>query len=244
MLVLLAHYSSPQATKLGAFICAGAAALGKSSFGARCGWICLWRQGRQVRPTMARDGEWVKKESLRGTTMACLSLTSCNRCPRGMPRQPCTCWRTARGKSRASKEGNAVSAKSWRLMVLSSGELTLAAHTNDGGGAKVKAGAELRLLNIPADAGRGMGLFEEIHGFSAPADTFEPFLKNAAKMFYGTPLRAFIKWFVEHRDYALTRVADLQAGFGEAYIPAAASGEIDARGSTVQLAVRGRRASD
>lgn len=70
-----------------------------------------------------------------------------------------------------------------------------------------------------------MGLFEEIHGFGSPAD-FSNHLRSAAKVFYGTPLRAFLKWFVEHRDYALGRVAELQDGFGKAYVPDRASGEI------------------
>jgi uncharacterized protein (DUF927 family) len=129
------------------------------------------------------------------------------------------------GKARAQKDGSAAATKSWAAIILSSGELSLSAHANESGGAKVKAGAEVRLLTVAADAGRGFGLFEDIHGFQSPAE-FSDHLKAKSKAIYGTPLRAFLRWLCENREQALSRVAELQELFGEAYIPRDASGEI------------------
>ncbi|HEV2202211.1 MAG TPA: DUF927 domain-containing protein [Bryobacteraceae bacterium] len=130
----------------------------------------------------------------------------------------------ASGKARARKDGSAAPTKTWAAMLLSSGELSLSAHANEAG-AKVKAGAEVRLLTIPADAGRGLGLYEDIHGFGSAAE-FSDHLKSRSRAIYGTPLRAFLRWFVSHREYALRRVVELQDVFSDTHLPTGASGEI------------------
>jgi len=147
-----------------------------------------------------------------------------------------------RGKARANKTGDAAATKNWTTMVLSSGELSLSAHATDAG-VKIKAGTEVRLLTIPADAGRrGLGLYEDTHNFTSAQDavaqvveSIDPtaeaaalsdHLKAKAKVVYGTPLRAFVRWFVENRDDALSLAAALQEKFRAEYVPANASGEI------------------
>lgn len=67
------------------------------------------------------------------------------------------------GKSRASRTGTAREAASWRLLFLSSGEQSLADRLGSIG-KKATAGQQVRLADIPADAGRGMGIIEELHG--------------------------------------------------------------------------------
>ena len=46
-------------------------------------------------------------------------------------------------------------------------ELTLAEHASSAG-KQVKGGVEVRLINIDADAGQGLGVFENLHGVAAP----------------------------------------------------------------------------
>ena len=53
----------------------------------------------------------------------------------------------------------------WRLLFLSAGEVGLAQHIRDAG-KKSKAGQAVRLVDIPADAGQGHGIFDTLHGFS------------------------------------------------------------------------------
>jgi len=78
-------------------------------------------------------------------------------------------------------------------------------------GTRVKAGAEVRLLNIPADAGRGMGLFEDIHGAESPR-VFAEELKARAARIYGTPLRAFLNHLVRDYDALLPQADSFMPG--------------------------------
>lgn len=101
------------------------------------------------------------------------------------------------GKTRANRNGNARNALSWRLLYLSSGEKDLtdcAAESKK----KVKAGQEIRLLNIPAVPleGESFGAFEYLHGFDN-GGAFAEYLNQQVKNCYGTPARAFIKAITE-----------------------------------------------
>jgi putative DNA primase/helicase len=51
------------------------------------------------------------------------------------------------------------------------------------------------MCDIPADAGRGLGLFEDLKAHSGPADLAN-FLRSAAIKYYGCPIRAFLSSLV------------------------------------------------
>src|SRR5437773_8552249 len=68
------------------------------------------------------------------------------------------------GKSRAARDGSARRAARWRVLFLSTGELSLADKMNEAG-QRARAGQETRLVDVPADAGSGLGLFEKLHTF-------------------------------------------------------------------------------
>ena len=97
----------------------------------------------------------------------------------------------SRGKNRARQDGTAKAAQNWRVMVLSTGECGLAERIVEEGGT-AKAGQQVRFLDIPADAGAGMGLFEDLHGHGDPS-AFAASLQKAASRTYGTAARAFIR---------------------------------------------------
>lgn len=67
------------------------------------------------------------------------------------------------GKTRMAR--NAMSRKpyKWRIVFMSTGEIPLQQHVESVGGT-VRAGMDVRLLNIPADAGCNFGLFESLGG--------------------------------------------------------------------------------
>src|SRR5262249_50693614 len=102
------------------------------------------------------------------------------------------------GKGRGTRTMTARRTAHWRVMLLSSGELTIEEYlaTID---RKMKAGIEVRLLSIPADAGAGMGLFENLHGAASP-QAFAGELGENAKQFFGTALREFIARFIANAE--------------------------------------------
>lgn len=128
------------------------------------------------------------------------------------------------GKLRATKNGGIADVREWRLMVLSSGEVSIAEHARDSG-KKIKGGVEVRFLDIPADSGCGMGLFENIHQFSTPAE-FADYLKSSTKRYYGTALRAWVHWVCSNRTSVIAEALRLQEEFVLANTPIEAEGEV------------------
>lgn len=95
------------------------------------------------------------------------------------------------GKARANDRGQAGrQVQEWRLLFLSTGEKTLAQHMAEAH-KELKAGMEVRLLAVPADASKGLGLFEALHGFEDAAALSDA-LKARVGRFYGAPALAFL----------------------------------------------------
>ncbi|MDP2246580.1 MAG: DUF927 domain-containing protein, partial [Nitrosomonadales bacterium] len=69
------------------------------------------------------------------------------------------------GKVRANRSGSARASLTWRLLFLSAGEISLSQHMQQAG-QRPRAGQEIRLIDLPADAGKDLGLFDTIHGHS------------------------------------------------------------------------------
>ena len=128
------------------------------------------------------------------------------------------------GKGRAFQDGSMRAAKSWRLLVLSTGEVGLAEKIREEGG-RVKAGQAVRLIDVPADAGAGMGIFENIHGYAGP-QAFADALQRAAATDYGHAARAFVGKVQEQRDEAQKGLYGfLDRGLAE-YCPPNADGQV------------------
>jgi putative DNA primase/helicase len=102
------------------------------------------------------------------------------------------------GKTRANRSGDSRLPATWTLGFISTGETTLAGQMNEGG-KKVKAGQEIRMLDIPADVGRGLGIFGALHGFASGAVLSEAIKRNS-RAFHGTPIRPFIEHVIRHYD--------------------------------------------
>jgi uncharacterized protein (DUF927 family) len=128
------------------------------------------------------------------------------------------------GKARMSRGISARKKLTWHLIFVSAGEVTLADHAQTAG-KRTKGGAEVRLLNIEADAGAGMGLFENIYDAES-ADAFAQQLKNASRRFYGAPLREYLDFLVRNRAAAEKAVRNFQANFLSKHVPPGASGEV------------------
>jgi putative DNA primase/helicase len=99
------------------------------------------------------------------------------------------------GKQRSARTGGAKQRQSWQLLFLSAGEIGLAQHMADGG-KKVKAGQEVRLVDIDADAGQGLGLFDTLHDHPDGA-SLSTAIKAGASRHHGHAVLAFAKVLAE-----------------------------------------------
>lgn len=127
-------------------------------------------------------------------------------------------------KARSSRNGAARARLSWRLLFLSAGELGLADHMAEGG-KRTRTGQEVRMADIPADAGAGMGMFERLHGLSDGA-AFSTHLAREAGLSHGAVGHAFLAWATENADTLAKRVRDAVAILTGAWVPSKASGQV------------------
>lgn len=126
-------------------------------------------------------------------------------------------------KQRANRTGSAAAIKRWRLIFMSAGEVSLS-NLMEQHGKKVKAGQEVRFIDIPADAGKGLGLFEELHGHDDSA-SFAEALNRDSKSFYGTAARAFLRQLTADKAGFIARLKSLMAEF-LVHMPEGADGQI------------------
>jgi putative DNA primase/helicase len=116
------------------------------------------------------------------------------------------------GKSRATRNGEARRTAEWRGVLCSTGEVGIASKIEElGRGRKAKAGQLIRLLDVPADAGKGQGLFDDCHG--EPAAEFAQRLRANSMTYYGTAGPAFVTHVAQLFEPDLKQAkAELRAG--------------------------------
>ena len=129
-----------------------------------------------------------------------------------------------KGKVRATRAAGLRQSMSWRLLFLSSGELSLADHMASVM-QRTHTGQEVRMADIPADAGLGMGMFENIHGYDSVAD-FAGHLNDEVRKVYGAPGRAFIEWACTHWAELPKRLHDGLQTFTTQWVPEGASSQV------------------
>jgi putative DNA primase/helicase len=128
------------------------------------------------------------------------------------------------GKGRANKSGGTRATAKWHLLLLSSGEENLEQHAATAGRI-THGGAQIRLANIPADAGAGFGMFENIHN-AKDAREFVVLLRGNALRCYGAPIRAFLDCLVRDRIVIQERLVHSCEGLLQRHRPAHASEEV------------------
>jgi uncharacterized protein (DUF927 family) len=102
------------------------------------------------------------------------------------------------GKARMKRDMSTRETFKWSMIFLSTGEVSLQDKLQEAGETS-RAGMGVRMIDIPADAGQNMGLFENIHGFDSPA-AFAKMLNQNIKTNYGTALPAFIQCISDKKD--------------------------------------------
>jgi len=130
-------------------------------------------------------------------------------------------------KARMNRFGNTRASSSWRLLFLSTGEIGLAEHVTSAE-KQIRAGQEVRLLDIPSDAGRGLGLFENIHGAASP-QAFADNLQVESERYFGTAAEALLTKLTtspEELASAVATVKQWQARFVHENVLADAHGQV------------------
>lgn len=127
-------------------------------------------------------------------------------------------------KARATRNGAARTRLTWRLLFLSAGELGLADHMAEGG-KRTRAGQEVRMADIPADAGKGMGAFEQLHGLADGA-AFSSHLAREAQLCHGAVGHAFLQWATGNADTLVKRVRQQSGALAVSWTPGKASGQV------------------
>lgn len=127
------------------------------------------------------------------------------------------------GKARAGRTGTARARQTWKLLFLSAGEIGLSQHLQSVG-KKTKAGQEVRLVEIPADAGAGLGLFEYLHGVAGGAE-LSTAINEAAVNYYGTAAVAFLEALCRDRDEIGIWLKEEIRRFVDGNLPADSSGQ-------------------
>lgn len=128
------------------------------------------------------------------------------------------------GKARSGRDGSAHTSHQWCLLLLSSGEVGLSDKMAEIG-QRTKAGQEVRLADIPADAGCGMGIFEELHGFP-DAGALSLHIREESERCHGHAGRLFLERLTEHREEVRDRLREVLPLFVSRICPANADGQV------------------
>ncbi len=129
------------------------------------------------------------------------------------------------GKQRSTKSGGARAVNAFRLLTLSTGERSIN-ELIDSSGTAVRGGHGVRLIEIPADPGNGNGIFESLHEDSSGA-SLSTAITTAAKAFYGTPIRDFLKIVVDRKDELGNELFEGRRQFTSDNLPKNSSPEIE-----------------
>lgn len=141
-------------------------------------------------------------------------------------------------KARQSRTGAPRQTLKWRIVFLSAGEISLADHMAEAN-KRTRTGQEVRFADIPADAGKKLGLFEDLHGI-ADGSKFANTLNAHAGRAHGVAGRMFIerlagdvegaKSFLKTKMQAFIQVVRREAAEGQAQRVAARFAQVAAAG--------------
>ncbi|WP_298233120.1 DUF927 domain-containing protein [uncultured Azohydromonas sp.] len=112
--------------------------------------------------------------------------------------------------------------RTWRLLFLSSGEKTLADHMQEAG-KKPNEGQLVRMPSVPADAGAGLGMFQELHGVAAGAGAGKAFaeaITSASAAAYGVAGAAWLEWLAANMGEATELGQSLMRRMEADWVPA------------------------
>jgi uncharacterized protein (DUF927 family) len=139
------------------------------------------------------------------------------------------------GKSRARRDGSLASPRSWRVLVISSGELAIETKLAEDRTRKARAGQLVRMLDIPGDRGLGFGVFDN-GGSQNNAAALANDLKLSARIAYGTAGPEFLRRIMrEGADEVGTTIRDAIQDFTHRFVPHGSDGQVVRAGERLGL---------
>ena len=153
---------------------------------------------------------------------ACLCLDELGQAPAKTIGESIYMIANGQSKNRMNGDGSTRPLKAWRLPLLSNGEMTIADKVREDG-QQVRAGQEVRIVDLSADAGAGMGAWQDLHGHDTPGQ-FSDAIKAACAANYGTLSGAYIDALTRSRG-ELNLAQDL-AAVVSAWTPPGSSGQV------------------
>jgi putative DNA primase/helicase len=132
-----------------------------------------------------------------------------------------------RQKDRMQKTADLRSASTWRLLFMSTGEISIADKLSEDR-MRATGGQAVRIVEIAADAGYGMGMFQTLHGFKEPKQLADA-LNAASREHYGHAAPAFIA----HLTSDLDRLSESTKAFIARFVEQSCAKEADGQVSRV-----------
>jgi putative DNA primase/helicase len=131
-----------------------------------------------------------------------------------------------RGKGRMTQSGQARKTYKWRLMFLSSGEISMQQKLEElGSKFKETSGQKNRMADIPADTGSGLGALETLHQFKTSKALIDH-LNDATHKYYGTAGDAIFDYYANNQEEVTIRAQELIAEFESRFAPKDASSQV------------------
>ena len=128
-------------------------------------------------------------------------------------------------KARATRNAAPRPRLTWRLLFLSAGELGLADHMAEAL-KRARVGQEVRMVDLAADAGAGMGAFENLHGREGGAALANE-LQRATAGTYGVPGLAWLQWLAPQWSALARLLRERTETLRAAWVPEGASGQVE-----------------
>lgn len=128
------------------------------------------------------------------------------------------------GKARSRRDGTAKPPERFRLVFLSSGETGLAAKMQEGG-KQPKAGQTVRFIELPADAGKGHGVFDDLHDLP-DGNSLSQHLKHLAECNTGTVADAWLTLLCSNRTGLAVGIAKARKVWMDAHVATAGDGQV------------------
>jgi putative DNA primase/helicase len=132
-----------------------------------------------------------------------------------------------RGKQRQNRDIILREQLTWKILFLSNGELSLSDLIEQGSKKRMMAGQAVRVIEIDADAGQGLGIFEEVPANINGGAAFSTYLKEQSNQNHGAVFRAFLTHLIDKQDDCINQLKKFKRDWISEHVALNADGQVD-----------------